>query len=65
MAGHVLSLHDPKACVDLMLGAVAIVSGVRTLDEYVDDLVERGQTEERQAFFRQGAGFFENNVLDM
>eukprot|EP00300_Choanocystis_sp_HF-7_P006000 c14418_g1_i1.p1 GENE.c14418_g1_i1~~c14418_g1_i1.p1 ORF type:complete len:617 (+),score=106.06 c14418_g1_i1:54-1853(+) len=52
-ADHVLTLHDPKACVDIMLGAIAIVSGARTLEEYIEDLVERGQTPERQAQVRE------------
>jgi hypothetical protein len=38
----------PKAVVDCMLGAIAIVTGERTLEEYIEDLEERGQTEERQ-----------------
>jgi hypothetical protein len=40
-------LHDPKAVVDVMLGAIAITAGVRSLDEYLSDMRQRGQTPER------------------
>jgi hypothetical protein len=44
-----MKVAEPKACVDVMLGAIALLSRTRTLDEYVDgDMVERGQTPERQ-----------------
>jgi len=45
---RIMLLHDPKAIVDVMLGIVAITRGKRTLDEYVQDMVKRGQDEERQ-----------------
>lgn len=47
-ADRVLCLATPKAVVDCILGAIAITSGARTHAEYVEDLKERGQTEERQ-----------------
>ena len=34
-AGHVLPVAEPKACVDVMLGILAITSGSRTLAEYM------------------------------
>ena len=46
---RVMKVAEPKACVDVMLGAIALLSRSRTLDEYVDDdMLERGQTAERQ-----------------
>jgi len=45
---RIMLLHDPKAIVDVMLGIVAITRGKRTLDEYVADMIKRGQNEERQ-----------------
>jgi hypothetical protein len=45
---RVLMLQTPKAVVDCILGAIAITSGARTIEEYGEDLKERGQDEERQ-----------------
>lgn len=45
---RVLMLKTPKACVDCVLGAIAIVSQQRTLEEFREDLKERGQDAERQ-----------------
>ena len=41
-ADRILSILDPKACVDTMLGVVAISSGKKTLEGYLEDLNERG-----------------------
>eukprot|EP01012_Entosiphon_sulcatum_P005840 TRINITY_DN12692_c0_g1_i1.p1 TRINITY_DN12692_c0_g1~~TRINITY_DN12692_c0_g1_i1.p1 ORF type:complete len:309 (+),score=82.57 TRINITY_DN12692_c0_g1_i1:56-928(+) len=46
---HILPLVDPKACVDTMLGAIAVASQSRTIDAYVKDMRDRGQSEERVA----------------
>merc|ERR1712216_285862 len=48
-AERILKLKDPKAVVDVMLGAIALVSGTRTMEKYMDDLDGRGQTHERKA----------------
>jgi hypothetical protein len=44
---RVLLIHEPKACIDVMLGAIAITTGVRTMESYIDDMKTRGQSEER------------------
>jgi hypothetical protein len=44
---RVLFIKTAKAIVDVMLGAIAITSGTRTLKEYIKDLRARDQTEER------------------
>jgi len=44
---HVIRINNPKACVDVMLGIIAIKSGKRTLATYIDDMEDRGQTNER------------------
>jgi len=46
---RVLQFTDPKACVDIMLGAIALTTGVRTLDTYIKDMKIREQTKERIA----------------
>lgn len=35
-------MKDPKAIIDIMLGAIAIVGRTRTLQAYLNDLEERG-----------------------
>lgn len=49
---RVLSLQDPKAVVDCILGAIAIASGTRDLDGYIKDMVDRGQDVGRQKEIR-------------
>jgi hypothetical protein len=39
--------ETPKAIIDIMLGAISITSGQRTLETYIEDMKERGQTEKR------------------
>jgi hypothetical protein len=40
-------MHSPKACIDVILGAICITSGSRTLDTYIQDMEERGQEKDR------------------
>ncbi len=40
----VLQLRDPKAVIDVMLGAIALTSKTRDLGSYIDDMRGRGQT---------------------
>lgn len=44
----ILELQDPRAVVDTMLGAIALVSGSRTLDAYLQDMSARGQSSDRK-----------------
>jgi len=44
---RVLVLSDPKSVIDVMLGAIALTSGTRNLDTYLDDMKGRGQTAKR------------------
>ena len=44
---RILDIQNAKACVDIILGAIAITSGIRTLDEYVKDMIDRGQSKNR------------------
>eukprot|EP00005_Dracoamoeba_jomungandri_P000609 CAMPEP_0174253164 /NCGR_PEP_ID=MMETSP0439-20130205/2559_1 /TAXON_ID=0 /ORGANISM="Stereomyxa ramosa, Strain Chinc5" /LENGTH=311 /DNA_ID=CAMNT_0015334049 /DNA_START=95 /DNA_END=1030 /DNA_ORIENTATION=- len=45
--GRVLTLSNPKACVDTMLGIIAISGGTKDLEGYVSDMKERGQDDGR------------------
>lgn len=42
-----IRVKEPKAVVDVILGVVAITSGARTLEQYQQDMRDRGQTETR------------------
>ncbi len=44
---RVLSFTNPKACIDVMLGAICLTSGTRTLDQYIKDMKVREQTKAR------------------
>ncbi len=44
---RILKMKTAKACIDVMLGAIAITSGTRTLDTYIDDMKQRGQEADR------------------
>ncbi len=45
---HILKISDPKAIVDVMLGALALVGGDRDLETYLSDMREREQLDLRQ-----------------
>lgn len=53
---RVLKLEDPKAVIDVMLGALAIISQARDLDSYVVDMEGRGQTKARIATVKDALG---------
>ena len=42
-SSRVLQMTNPKACVDVMLGILALTSSSRTLPEYINDMKIRGQ----------------------
>eukprot|EP00656_Telonema_subtile_P008211 TRINITY_DN13844_c0_g1_i1.p1 TRINITY_DN13844_c0_g1~~TRINITY_DN13844_c0_g1_i1.p1 ORF type:complete len:157 (+),score=39.84 TRINITY_DN13844_c0_g1_i1:91-561(+) len=44
---RILRLDDPKAVVDVMLGAICICKGTRNLESYGQDMVGRGQDAHR------------------
>ena len=44
---RILRISNAKACIDVILGAIALTSKKRTLDEYVKDMTDRGQNNER------------------
>ncbi len=46
-AEHVMIIDDPRAGIDIMLGAMALKSGSADLKKYKADMVARGQTQER------------------
>lgn len=41
-----MSIQNAKACVDVILGAIALTAG-RTLEQYVEDMKEKLQGEDR------------------
>jgi hypothetical protein len=44
---RVLDIVTPKACVDVMLGSIALTSGARDMKGYIKDMRDRGQSEDR------------------
>jgi hypothetical protein len=46
---HILTIEDPKALIDVTLGALAMVAAGQSLPEYLDDLRRRRQGKERIA----------------
>ena len=44
---RILLIETPKACIDVILGAIAITSGVRTMETYIKDMQDRQQSAER------------------
>ncbi len=44
---RVMLIKSPKACIDVMLGAIALSSGARTMEGYITDMKNRGQSQER------------------
>lgn len=63
---RVLPLNDPKASVDVMLGAIALVAQTRTLLEFLQDLDARGQDAARKkAPGRGGRGSKKTRVASL
>jgi len=52
-AHRVLCFKHAKACVDVMLGAVALSTGARSLQAYLSDMRTRGQTNIRMEVVRR------------
>jgi hypothetical protein len=48
LSQSVISLTEPNSVVDVMLGLIATIEGVRTLDSYDRDMEERNQTAARR-----------------
>jgi len=44
---RILDVTCPKACIDVILGAIAITSGSRSIEDYIQDMRTRGQINER------------------
>lgn len=42
-----MMVNSPKACIDVILGLIALCSMSRNLQDYIYDMDERGQSEER------------------
>ena len=40
-------MKTAKACIDVMLGAIAITAGARTMETYIEDMKQRGQDADR------------------
>lgn len=66
---RILEVATPKACIDVILGAIALTSGTRNLEGYIDDMKDRGQDSERIEEVRFALRnikpeFIHNNILN-
>jgi len=59
---RILTIKKPKSCVDTILGAIAITSGKRDLDGYMNDLRERDQNEERMKEVYEALKLYDTKV---
>jgi hypothetical protein len=59
---RILKITEAKACVDVMLGAIAITSGQRTLEEYISDMKNRGQSKERIAEVKKALNLYSAKI---
>jgi hypothetical protein len=50
---RVLVFSEPKAVIDVVLGLISVTSGSRTLDEYLKDMEQRGQSKERISLVKE------------
>ncbi len=53
---HILRISDPKAIIDVLMGALAIANGARDLEGYIADLAGGGSPEDRLAEVRAALG---------
>ena len=44
---RILEMKSPNAVIDVILGAIALTSGARTMEGYIKDMEARGQSKER------------------
>jgi hypothetical protein len=61
---RILHIKTPKACIDVMLGAIAITSGTRDLNGYIADMKNRGQSEERIAEVTSALKLYADKLAD-
>ncbi len=60
---HVIKINEEKSIVDLMLGIISMVSSMRTLDTYKEDMEERGQTKTRIANVSESLKDFSTTLI--
>lgn len=61
---HTIMIEDEeKSIVDLILGTISILSGARTLDSYIVDMLDRGQTPNRIGNVKASLGNLEKALV--
>lgn len=60
---RVLNIQNPKASIDLILGAIAVTNGF-TLEKYIEDMRVRGQTEERIKQVSESLKIYYDAIMD-
>lgn len=69
-AERILEMKTPKACIDVILGAIALTSGARTMEGYIKDMEVRGQSKDRidevkHSLRKLSPGFLEQTVKNV
>ena len=55
-------MEEPKSCIDIMLGIIAMTSRARDLEDYVYDMEQRGQDEVRICHVRKALGQYNQHL---
>lgn len=63
MGERFIVLKEDKAIVDVMLGIISMISGVRNLDSYIKEMEDRGQSSERIETVANVIKDFEGNKI--
>ena len=53
---HTVKIYEEKSVVDIMLGIISMCHKLRTLEEYIEDMKKRGQTDTRVANIKKSLG---------
>ena len=59
-----MKITTSKAVIDVILGAIAITSGARTLETYLKDMSDRGQEPERLVEVKAALAPYEQGLAD-
>ena len=58
---RILVINNPKAGIDLILGAIAITNGL-SLEKYLNDMNKRGQTEDRINLVKESLNLYYESI---
>jgi len=62
-AERVLNISHPKACIDVMIGAIALTSRKCDMESYLKTMAERGQDEERIKEIKESLSLYYEKLI--